>query len=132
MSLIHDIWGSFRRLPHWVQIWVALILVPVNLAWLAFLGYPGAGLVAALAVGALAVNSMVLLAERGLSKAMVLPHLALWTPLLAVIFGLLARNPGFAPLVRHYLWLLFAVDAVSLAFDLADALKWKRGDRAVA
>ena len=132
MRLTRDIWGSFRRLPHWVQIWVALILVPVNMASLAFIGYPGAVLLAMLAVGGMLPNIAIMIAERGLSKAMALPHLLIWTPLLAVILWMLYAYPSFAPLFRSYLWLLLAVDALSLAFDFPDALKWKRGDRAVA
>ena len=132
MSLIGAIWGSFRRLPLWVEMWVALILVPVNMASLAFLGYPGATLLAALAVGGMLPNIAIMVAERGLSKAMALPHLLIWTPLLAVIVWLLYTYPGFPPLFRNFLWLLLAVDGLSLVFDYPDALKWKRGDRAVA
>lgn len=124
MRLIADVWASFRRLPGWVQIWVALILVPVNMASLWFTGGPGGIWVAGLAVGALAVNSAVLVVERGLSKAMALPHLLIWTPL--VLWLALMGDKS------AYLWLLLAVDGLSLAFDYPDALKWLRGDRAVA
>ena len=31
-NLIAEIWQSFRSLPGWVQIWVAFLLVPVNMA----------------------------------------------------------------------------------------------------
>jgi hypothetical protein len=34
--MIAEIWGSYRRLPLWVELWVAVILVPVNAASLAF------------------------------------------------------------------------------------------------
>jgi len=132
MKRIGDIWASFRRMRLWVQIWVALILVPVNLASLAFTTYPGGKLLAALAVGALLVNSVFMLAERGFSKAMALPHLLFWTPLLLVILWMEMSFPGFPPLLKNYLWILLVVDVVSLVFDYSDALKWKRGDRAVA
>lgn len=36
MTLFLDIWRSYRALSLWVQIWVNVILVPVNIASLAF------------------------------------------------------------------------------------------------
>ena len=130
MSLIADIWSSFRRLPGWVQIWVALILVPVNMAALLFIGAPGGLWVALLAVGGMVPNLFIMIRERGLSKAMALPHLVIWTPLIAVI--LVTMTGDGPPEFRRFLWLLLAVDALSLGFDYPDALKWARGDRKVA
>ena len=40
--MIGDIWNDFRTLPLWVQIWVTVVLVPVNFVPLAFLDQPGA------------------------------------------------------------------------------------------
>ena len=31
-NAFQDVWISFRSLPVWVQFWVALILMPVNMA----------------------------------------------------------------------------------------------------
>lgn len=132
MTRLGAIRGSFRRLPLWVQLWVALVLVPVNLASLTLAGYPGGRLLAALAVGALLVNGAIMLAERGFSRAMALPHILLWTPLLGVILWMLHAFAGLPPPARAYLWALLAVDLVSLGFDLPDALKWWRGARGVA
>ncbi len=130
MNLIHDIWSSFRRMPGWVQIWVALILVPVNMAALVFIGAPGGLAVALLAVGGMVPNLFIMMRERGLSKAMALPHLVIWTPLIGVILVTLV---GDGPSAFHrFLWLLLAVDVLSLGFDFPDALKWARGDRKVA
>ncbi len=129
--MIADIWNSYRRLPVWVQVWVVAILVPVNVASLGFWSAPGWGLVAVLAIGAMALNLPILLAERGLSKAMAWPHLALWIPLvLLLIMQLVGDGPAGGH--RQYLMLLLAVDLVSLGFDLPDAWKWLKGDRAVA
>ena len=129
--MIADIWNSFRALPLRVQLWVALILVPVNAASLGFLAHPGGGWIALLAVGAMLLNLPIMLRERGLSKAMAWPHLLLWPPLLLLVlyrlqFG--APTPGFA----RYLWLLLAVDLVSLLLDFRDARHWLRGERQVA
>ncbi len=115
-----------------MQFWVALILVPVNLAAALFWSQPGGALIAVLAIGGMVPNLLMMLAERGLSKGMALSHLVLWTPLVAIVtWRLLAGGDG-APAFIAYLWLLLAVDAVSLAFDYPDAWKWWRGDRAVA
>ncbi len=47
--MIREIWSSFRALPALVQIWVAFILAPVNMATILFINQPGGLLVAALA-----------------------------------------------------------------------------------
>lgn len=130
--MILNIWNSFRRLPVWVQIWVGLILIPVNLLPLAFLSEPRAGLIAGLAVGGMAFNLPILLREQGLSKAMAIPHLLLWTPLVVVVFRQLRNGGDMAAAYTTVLAVLLVVDGISLAFDFVDALKWWRGDRAIA
>lgn len=129
MGLVLEIWRSFRALPLWVQVWVALILVPVNMAAIFFINEPGGLLIAALAVGGMMPNLVIMIAERGLSKAMALPHLLIWTPLVVIVM----QAPGTATGgFQTYLWLLLATDLLSLAFDYPDAWKWWKGDRAVA
>ncbi len=129
MGLINDIWNSFRALPFWVQIWVAVILVPVNMASIFFIFEPQGLLIAALAIGGMLPNLGIMIGERGLSKAMALPHLFLWTPLVVVIWQALNTTMGgFAA----YLWLVLVVDLVSLGFDCPDAWKWIKGDRGIA
>ena len=128
MSLIKDIWRSFRALPLWVQIWVALILVPVNMAAIFFVAEPDGILIAALAIGGMMPNLFIMIKERGLSKAMALPHLLIWTPLVLILLTT-EHVPGT---YHDYLLLLLAVDLLSLAFDYPDAWKWWKGDRAIA
>ncbi|AKI01124.1 hypothetical protein IMCC20628_02426 [Hoeflea sp. IMCC20628] len=128
-SLILDIWQSYRSLPGWVQIWVAFVLVPVNVASVAFIEEPLGLWVAVLANIAMVLNLPVMLYERGFSKLMALPHLIPWTLLLLVI---LVIRPPLTDLYGYYLWVLFAVDFISLVLDYPDAVKWLRGDRAVA
>ena len=118
MNLVLDIWRSFRALPLWVQIWVALILVPVNMAAIFFVNETGGPLIAALAIGGMMPNLVIMIAERGVSKAMALPHLLIWTPLVvSVIQNTGTATGGF----QTYLWLLLATDLLSLAFDYPDA-----------
>lgn len=130
--MIVEIWRSFRRMALWVQLWVVLVLVPVNLASLAFLSAPGGAWIAGLAVGGMAPNLPIMFGERGLSRAMALPHILIWTPLVVLVLLTLTAGALLPPGFRAYLWLLLAVDLISLGFDYADAAKWLRGDRAIA
>lgn len=131
MTLILDVWRSFRAMPLWVQIWVALILVPVNLASYLFIDEPMGLLVTSLAIGGMLPNLVIMGFERGLSKAMGLPHLAIWLPL-AIFLTWIVQSPYAEGAYLTYLRLLLGVNAVSLAFDLLDTWKWARGDRAIA
>ncbi len=131
MELIQDIWRSFRALPLWVQVWVGLILVPVNMASILFVYQPTGLLIAALAIGGMTPNLYIMIKERGLSKAMSLPHLVIWTPLVIILLTNLG-SPWMQGGYQTYIWLLLAVDLVSLGFDFPDAWKWWKGDRAIA
>lgn len=128
--MILQIWQSYRRLPLWVQLWVALILVPVNAASLLFVTQPAGAWLALMAVGAMLCNGVLMLVERGFSKVMALPHVLIWTPMLGLILWLLAQDiaDGF----RTYLLILLAVDVVSLILDFIDTRKWLSGDRKIA
>jgi len=128
--MIAAIWHSYRRLPLWVQLWVALILVPVNAASLGFVTQPSGVWLAAMAVGAMLCNGLLMLVERGFSKAMALPHVLIWTPMTGLVLWLLAQD--IAPPFRAYLLVLLAVDAVSLVLDVIDTRKWLSGDREIA
>ncbi len=129
--MILDIWQSYRRLPLWVQLWVALILVPVNAASLVFWGAPMGAWLAVMAIGAMLLNWVIMLVERGFSKMMALPHVLIWTPLVVLILWLLAKG-DIAPGYARYLMVLLAVDLFSLALDYADTVKWLKGERHIA
>lgn len=129
--MIPDLWNSYRRLPLWVQAWVALWLFPLNLLALAFLDQPGGIAVAVLAVGGMVPNLGIMLWDRGFSKLMSLPHVILWSPLIPVLLWLLWQGEGSGA-YRAYLWVLLITDLVSLGFDFPDWRKWRQGDRAVA
>lgn len=131
MALIKDIWRSFRALPLWVQIWVGLILVPVNLASVLYVFEPMGLLIAALAIGGMVPNLFIMIKERGLSLAMALPHLLIWTPLVILLIANLG-HPEMSSPFQAFVWLLLIVDLVSLGFDYPDAWKWWKGDHAVA
>jgi hypothetical protein len=123
--MIKDIYSSFRLLPTWVQIWIALILVPVNAASIFFTSHPYGPVVALLAIFGMAANLIPMVRDREFGSIMALPHLLLWTPLVfIVLFGALPNTPssGF----RTYLFILLIVNIISLAFDYPDAWKWYR------
>ncbi|MBV1866207.1 MAG: hypothetical protein KUG74_17475 [Rhodobacteraceae bacterium] len=124
--MILEIWKSFRSMPTWVQIWVAFILAPVNMASLAFLSEPSGLWIAFLANIAMMMNMPVMLYDRGFSKLMALPHLLPWTIL---VIWLVAARPIGSDIYNSYLSVLLVINTISLLFDYPDALHWKRGDR---
>jgi len=128
--MIAGIWTSARSLPLWVQIWVFGVLVPVNTATLWFWGAPYGPVIAALAVGGMIPNAVLMVVERGFSRAMSFSHLLCWPPLLLLLVWVLSVGAPTGP--KGFLWLLLGVDAISLGFDLPDARRWLRGERAVA
>jgi len=77
-NIFIDIWSSFRTIPGWVQIWMMFILIPVNLVTLFFINKPMGGVLAFLAIIGMAPNIPIILKERGVSKAMAIPHLLPW------------------------------------------------------
>ncbi|MDT8328220.1 MAG: hypothetical protein RQ750_12685, partial [Roseovarius sp.] len=82
-------------------------------------------------VGAMLLNGVLMLFERGFSKIMALPHVLIWTPLVVLILWLLARD-DLAPGYARYLMVLLVVDLFSLVLDYADTVKWLRGERQIA
>ncbi len=79
----------------------------------------------------MAPNLLIMLRERGFSRAMALPHVLIWTPLVIVVAGLLIQADLPAD-YRAYLILLLVVDLISLGFDYIDAWRWWKGDRGAA
>lgn len=134
--MLFDIWKSFRRMPLWVQIWMTGILMPINFISLAFVSEPLGLWVAILAVGGMMPNAVIMAVERGLSSAMAIPHLFMWTPLcLLAAYLLYGHYNGGQVLSENYACFILAlliIDVISLAFDYPDTRKWLRGDRHIA
>jgi hypothetical protein len=125
--ILMDIWHSFRAMPLWVQLWVGGILVPVNMATVVLITEPCCWLISVLAIGGMVPNAILMFIERGFSKAMALSHVVLWIPLL----GILALNIKAGSVFFPYLTVLFAVDFISICFDLKDSREWLKGDRKI-
>ncbi len=116
-------------MPFWVQVWVAFILVPVNMASLCFINEPNGLWVAFLANIAMMLNLPVMLYDRGFSKLMAFPHLIPWTFLVVWLFF---ARPEATGAYDTFLWVLLVVDVIALAFDYPDAVKWWNGERTPA
>lgn len=132
MQLFIDIWHSFHRLPTWVQIWMVVVLMPVNLASLVFLDQPAGGWIAILAVLGIVLNTPFVLLDRGFGKGMALPHVLMWTPAVGLALWVLIRSPDASAAYTTFLVVFVTVDIVSLGFDYKDAFDWVRRDRSVA
>lgn len=130
---IHQrLWQSFRRLPMWVQIWMAGILVPVNLLSLGLLHYPSARMVAIAALLALGSNMLLLYRYVGFNRLMAVPHLLVWGPLQVMLLGYLAANASTVSIYEvMYISLVLSVNGISLCFDLLDTWRWFQGGREV-
>ncbi|MEE9335756.1 MAG: hypothetical protein V3U65_16820 [Granulosicoccaceae bacterium] len=124
-----EIWQSFRSLPIWVQVWVAFILMPVNMASLYFVNEPMGMRIAFLANIGMMLNMPVMLYDRGFSKLMAFPHLIPWSILIA---WLIFYRPNASADYDIYLSVLMVCNTISLLFDYADAIKWLKGDRQIA
>lgn len=125
-GIILKIWKSFRSIPLWVQIWVSVWLVPVNLASLAFVAEDWGATVAFLAIIAMALNVIILFIEQRFSRTMALPHLPFWTALVILIVIL---RPNSTTTFGIYLIVLVVTNTVSLVLDYIDAYRWFKGDR---
>ena len=112
----------FRPLPRLWNVW----LVGVNLACLLLIRHPEAQ--AVLGVTCLAVVIMAVLYGRaGYKRLLGVAHL-LWIPMFAWIA---TRMPGISdPMLKDWLLLLFATNAVSFIVDAADVSRFLRGERA--
>lgn len=135
MQRLQNVWGSFRALPLWVQIWVGVILVPVNTLPFFLLDTPTGRWASWSAVFVVLTNVPIMLIAGGMSRLMAVPHLLAWGPLV-VAFVLRLGNPhvGGAPLTATesaLLWGVLLVNSVSLAFDVLDTWRWCRGERGV-
>ncbi len=130
--MVTDIWKSFTALPLWVRIWIALFLLPTNLSTLFFWGEPSGAWVTFWAIGGLLPNAVVLLVERGFSKALAISHLVFWVPLLFYVWPLAFHDAETLGAFQAFLRLLITVNIISLVFDARDGLLWINGERTIA
>ena len=125
-AMLHFMRGLLH-MPLYARLWVA-VLVTVNLLIpLAHLGRPEARwTLAAMLVGA---GLMVLITARtGFSRLLGLGHVV-WFPLLVALWTRLDAVP---PTDAYGLWMraVIVLNAISLVIDVADVVRYVRGDRA--
>lgn len=131
---LSSIWHSYRSLPGWVQIWVGLILVPVNMLPFFFLDTWSGRAGALAAVVVVLTNAPIMWAAAGMSRAMSLPHLVAWIPLEIALILRLCGAAGAVPRSGSeslLIVLLLGVNGISLVFDAIDSWRWLRGERQV-
>lgn len=130
-SRLLDSLRSFRALPAWVQAWLSLILVPVNLLPFLLLETP-TGRAGALATGVVMIGGLpIMLAERGMSKLMSVSHLIAWIPLVVLLITWLAQGRPMGAAETALALSLVVVNTISLGFDVVETVRWCLGDRAV-
>lgn len=115
------IWQSFFELPTWVQIWMMLILGPVNLATLAFLNQPSGVLIATLALSGMIITVSIVIVAGGFSKLAAAGHILPWIPL---VLMLIFAKPSGTAVYQTFLTALLIINLISLAFDFNDLRIW--------
>lgn len=130
VAIHQSLWQSFQRLPLWVRLWMAGVLIPVNMLSLLFLQYPSARMVAVAAVLALGSNMWLLYRHAGFNRLMAVPHLLVWGPLQAILVIYLMTNASLISLAEvMYVSLVLSANGISLCFDLLDSWRWIQGER---
>jgi hypothetical protein len=130
MKFISDLWKSFLSLPLWVRLWVLIILVPINMASLAFTAEPKSTIIISLALAGITFNLIPLWLDRGFTSAMAVPHIIFWAPLVIVlIYQLFFSGLEFSNNYHVFLILLLVCDSISLFMDIPDALRWAKDRR---
>lgn len=131
ISRWRDSMRSFFALPRWVQLWVGVVLVPVNVAPFFLLDTPVGRAAAIASVFVLLTNVPIMLHARGMSRLMSVPHLIAWIPLVPY---LVARLVFKMPVINAEVLLasaLVVVNGISLVFDMMDTMRWLCGRREI-
>ena len=118
VSSLVDIWASFLAMPLWVQVWVAAILFPANLASFFFLDEQFGIIVVLLCTAGWLTNIFILFYEKGFSNLVALPHVLPWAALIVLVCTM---TPSLTDSFGIYLWLVTGINAISLAFDIPHA-----------
>ncbi len=131
MTRLKNIWHSTLSLPNWVIIWVFVFLAPANLVCF-FLMDTKIGFWASIAnVLMFPTNILLIWLNQGMSRALSVPHLFAWFPLVGYVAYRLATGTDIGQVEWIYGVALLIINVVSLAFDTVDSLKWWRGEREI-
>lgn len=122
------IWRSFTSLPLWVQVWVALILVPSNALAFLMLDTLAGQWTALAALFVVITNLPIMFAYCGMNRAMSIPHLIAWVPLqIALALRLAGGVPGTTE--TAFIVIILLINGLSLVFDTIDSVRWFAGER---
>ncbi len=137
LGRLGQVWWSLAATPLWVQVWVWLFLLPVNMAAIvlyAMTAHPLAGW-AALGFGFVVLtNGPLTVYERGISRLTSLPHLVPWIPLQIYCGYWIVLRPAdlaAAAEIQIFAWAYFCIIGISNVFDAYDTVRWFRGERAI-
>ena len=128
MSIMRNILTSWRALPLWVQVWVGLVLVPVNVAAFFMLDTETGQYTAIAALFVALTNGPLMIVYQGMNRVLSLPHLVAWGPLVYLL-ALRLASETMATGEWIYAVLIVVVNGISLVFDLLDSWRWLRGER---
>ena len=117
--------------PMWVQIWLMWMAIGAFILPLLLFIWRETRLTAAIIFLTHTLNGfavMYLFNWLGYVKLLGFPHLIFWGPLVWYLVRLLGREalPIWA---SRILWILIGTIAISLAFDLADTIRYVLGER---
>ncbi|MEM7701797.1 MAG: hypothetical protein AAF251_07655 [Pseudomonadota bacterium] len=132
MKKITDLYASFRRLSVPTQIWMMLVLAPVNFLSLAFVDGPLGLVIPLLSMLGFIPNLGIAWTQNGFSSAMALPHLIFWAPQVLILGAYLAQTPVSTSFAHIAYALIFIVNSISLLFDIRETTKWFSGQTNVA
>ena len=132
MKKILDLYMSFRRLTVPTQVWMMLFLAPANFLTLALVDGPLGFIIPLLSMLGFIPNLGIAWAQNGFSSALAFPHLVFWTPQVLILGSYLAQthvNTSFAYIAYAA---VFAINTVSLLFDIREVVRWCGGQKSIA
>lgn len=116
--------------PSWLQVWMPLLLLGGFIAPLALLIWRDTrviGLIAFVTSLIAAVSIDFMYKQMGYVKLLGLPHVILWTPLVAYLLIQLRRK-DFAVWPTRIIKFIITILVISLAFDYVDAIRYFLGN----
>ncbi len=119
------------QLPTWVKVWVLGVLIPINVLPFGFLDTQVGRAAAAASLLVIVSNTTILLAQRGVTRLMALPHLIAWIPLISWLGARLLFDTTLNGSAAGLALALVIVNGISLIFDTIDYVHWLCGQRDV-
>ena len=116
--------------PSWLQVWLPLLLLGAFVSPLLLLIWPQTRIIGAISfvasmIAAFAIDYMY--KQMGYVKLLGLPHIIIWTPLIAFLIARLRRD-NFSVWPTRILKFMIVIICISLAFDYVDAIRYFLGN----